>query len=835
MRRSASLPIEALGARRPVRSGRRRRWRPGVYGLGILVACGATRLLTAQSGQAASRSTSQLAGATERAIDRVVSVPMTNILLSDALLLLRRRYDVPLAWSGDVLPAGWRVSVRAESMTIEHMLTSMLEGTGLRLIVTRQGSAVVVRSAASSDDGSANVTNAAPPIALARSLRNTGVQQLDQVIVIGSSVDGGPEREIPTTVRVVNATRLEELSPMRMADLIRTELPGLVQWDRGPTGPPAPFAAVRGVASFTTRAIKTYVDGIELASPELFTLLDARSIEQIEMIRGPQGAALYGPDALNGIVQIRTRHGRPGRRTWQPRVNAAVGSYERSDLPSVTPLQDVSAGVSASTRRTSFDLSASLVNAGRDSATRQMYAWTLQAGARVVAGPVMIEASARAAEYEYAASRLASAATTPTIPQRLIERAVSVTATQQLTERWRHSLVVGRHAISGDREPFRSPLLPPRLPSGASYEQADRLSVRYGSTIDLHPALEVSGGAEFSARASDRERVRSTLMTDLTSLYANELRAVGGFTQARLRLGSALVLSGGTRAERLSSVGPRQGTVWASTAGASWTRPVGRHTVRLRGAWGRGIRPPEPGMQSARSTSVVRQIANPDLAPERQQGFEGGVDVFAANGVFFKATWYAQVATDLLQQVSRRSVSAPDAYQFQNVGVIDNRGVEFDGGWRTRQLAAGFSGNIPSSTVRSLSPRYTGELRPGDRMIEVPEASGSAYLRLMSPTSARRWTAELGASMLGAWTGYDWLLLARIERGEATRRDLARDYWLRYDGVVRPYVAASAHVARGYHAWFRVDNPTNRSALIRDNATAPLGRVALLGLELRAR
>ncbi len=818
--------------RRSVRARRLRRWRLRVYGLGVLVAGGVSRSLPAQSGPATSPSTRPAVQPAARTLDRVVSIPMTNIPLAEALLLVRRRYDVPLAWSGEVLPAEWRVTVGAEPMSIERVLTSMLAGTGLRLIVTRQGSAVVVRSAASPDRDSAAVMTAALPVDVARSLRSTGVQQLDQVIVMGSSVDGGPERELPTTVRVVSDTRLQELSPMRLADVIRTELPGLVQWDRGPTGPPAPFAAVRGVASFTTRAIKTYVDGVELASPELFTLLDARGIEQIEMIRGPQGAALYGPDALNGIVQIRTRHGRPGGEVWQPRLHAAVGRYERPDLHGVAPIQELSAGVGASTRRVALDLSASFVNAGRDSATRQMTTWTVQAGVRALAGPVMIEASARAAEYEYAASRLASTATTTSIPQRLIERAVSVTATQQLTERWRHSLVAGRHAISGDREPFRSPLLPPRLPSGASFEQADRLSVRYGSTIDLHPQLEVSGGAEFSTRASDRERVRSTLMTDLTTLYANELRAVGGFTQARLRLGSQLVVSGGTRAERLSSVGPRQGTVWASTAGASWSRAVGRHTVRLRGAWGRGIRPPEPGMQSARATSVVRQIANPDLAPERQQGFEGGFDLFAPHGIFFKATWYAQVATDLLQQVSRRSTSSPDVYQFQNVGVIDNRGVEVDAGWRTRRLAGGVSVYVPRSTVRSLSPRYTGELRPGDRMIEVPEASGSAYLRLASPT---RWTAELGTSMLGAWTGYDWLLLARIERGQATRRDLVRDYWLRYDGVVRPYVSASVHVARGYHAWLRVDNPTNTSALIRDNATAPLGRVALLGLELRAR
>ncbi|MEQ1694075.1 MAG: TonB-dependent receptor, partial [Gemmatimonas sp.] len=407
---------------------------------------------------------------------------------------------------------------------------------------------------------------------------------------------------------------------------------------------------------------------------------------------------------------------------------------------------------------------------------------------------------------------------------------------QQLTTRWRHSLVAGRHWISGDREPFRSPLLPPRLPAGATFERADRRSLRYASTVTVSDVLEFSGGAETSVRRVDRELIRATVMNDLSALVAADLRARGAFAQTRVRIGSRFTLSGGARAERLSSVGPRQGIVWASTAGASWNRELPGATVRLRTAWGRGIRPPEPGMSVNRATSTLHQLANANLAPERQQGVEAGADLYFGNGAFFKSTWYQQFATDLLQQVSRRVLTGTaDSYQFQNVGVVRNRGVEFEGGVRMGPVTVGANAQWPNSEVRSLSSRYTGELRPGDKLLEVPEAAGSAYARIASGPRERTWSAEVGVTALGPWTGYDWLLLARIEGGQATRRDLLREYWMRYPGVVRPYVSASAHIARELHAYLRVDNPGNNSAFVRDNASPTLGRTAMAGVEIRAK
>ncbi len=68
-------------------------------------------------------------------------------------------------------------------------------------------------------------------------------------------------------------------------------------------------ASLRRGASAGSRAIPAvYIDGIEVANPLLLTRFNPGSIDRIEVIRGPQGSALYGTDAISGVVNIVTRH-----------------------------------------------------------------------------------------------------------------------------------------------------------------------------------------------------------------------------------------------------------------------------------------------------------------------------------------------------------------------------------------------------------------------------------------------------------------------------------------------------------------------------------------------
>jgi iron complex outermembrane receptor protein len=454
----------------------------------------------------------------------------------------------------------------------------------------------------------------------------------------------------------------------------------------------------------------------------------------------------------------------------------------------------------------------------------------VHAGGRIGRGTLTLEGSGWIARHAAPIERQAVASgdflARATVP--LDERGGGVTVRHAPSPAFTHQLVAGSHRISGGREPFRSPILPPRLPLAATNETARRTSVRYAARHDA-AVLQLSAGVELSDRQLLRSARQAGGGADLSALYTESLTSRGAFAQARLRFG-ALVLSGGGRTDRLNSTGTEAAVPTALTAGATWTAPVGLATLRLRAAWGRALRPPEPGMSRALAAGTIRQEANPGLRPERQSGVELGADLHAASGAWLRVTWFDQRADDLLQQVDlRRPVGTARVYQFQNVGAITNRGVELDGGLTHGRFAAAVRVHSVRSRVARLAPSYDGEFRVGDAPLEVPASTGALALRYAHAATR----VEVGVSWIGRWTGYDWALIARVEAGEAPDRPGPRDYWLDYPAVVRPFVGVTTPLVGAVALWLRAEGTTRRDALLRDNLSPPVGRSVAVGLEVR--
>ncbi|MGJ8868590.1 TonB-dependent receptor plug domain-containing protein, partial [Salmonella enterica] len=82
---------------------------------------------------------------------------------------------------------------------------------------------------------------------------------------------------------------------------------GVWTWTATAGSVTARYGSIRGASSFGVSAPKIYLDGIEVANPLLVTQLDPNRVARVEVIRGPQGAALYGADAISGVVNILTR------------------------------------------------------------------------------------------------------------------------------------------------------------------------------------------------------------------------------------------------------------------------------------------------------------------------------------------------------------------------------------------------------------------------------------------------------------------------------------------------------------------------------------------------
>lgn len=762
-------------------------------------------------------------------LERRISVRFDRVDLATALARLRTIFGLPLAYAADILPADRRISLAMEGQTAALVLGAILRDTGLRFAATA-GGAIVITPESTGAESPAGMVSATEPV--------TGVQQLDQIVVMGTPVAGAPEREQPNAVSVVHTDQVPDHRYARTADLIRIHLPGLVLWDRGPSGPPAEVAAVRGASSFRASGVKTYVDGVELATPSLFTLIDPRSIERIEVIRGPQGAALYGPDAINGVVHVVTRKGRIGQ---TPRVQgwaaASVGPFDRAALPSTIVRQSYAAALTNGAAASAFHLDGHFDRVGSGNSAPATSGWGLHAGAQGVAGSLLISGSARVSRYNFLEDRIAvrSATLSTVIESReasVEAQTVGITAVHQTTDRWTQTLVLGYDRADGALGSGRPAFAAMRQPLAATHETATRRSVRLHSALDLEVAgagVTATAGLEHSTLRRQRGAWDSPVASRYLMLYGDEVRNTGGLLQGKLRTG-ALTLTAGLRTESSSTNGPEFGAALASNVGLSWTRPLRGAMLRVRGGWGRGIRPPEPGMAVGLETPAYRQLSNPGLAPEVQAGVEAGVDLFTDGGSQIRLTAFDQRATDLIQAVISPTVrGGQQTYQFQNVGAIRNRGFEIEAGTRFGNLTADAMVYYTSSVVARVSRGYSGFLRVGDELPEIPSTSGST--RLTWTRGGLRLAG--GASFLGAWRGFDWAAMALVVSQVDQPRPSVADYLIPYPSVIKPFLTVAVDLGRPLGVFLAIDNLTNTGRFERHNGYPPAGRSALLGLEFR--
>jgi TonB-linked SusC/RagA family outer membrane protein len=157
---------------------------------------------------------------------------------------------------------------------------------------------------------------------------STTVVQLQEVVTTAT----GEQRrvEVGNAVENLSVSKLKESSPIRnMADVLNSRVPGVLVQSGGQTGS-GQRIRVRGVSSVSLANDPIYIiDGIRLSANNSsasfgnggsnFSRLgdiDPEQIENIEIVKGPSAATLYGTDAANGVVVITTKKGRSGAAHW---------------------------------------------------------------------------------------------------------------------------------------------------------------------------------------------------------------------------------------------------------------------------------------------------------------------------------------------------------------------------------------------------------------------------------------------------------------------------------------------------------------------------------------
>jgi outer membrane receptor protein involved in Fe transport len=770
-------------------------------------------------------------------LSRPVTVKFSDMPLGLALQYIAQEGQLRLSYSSDVVPVTRRVSVSRQRTPVGDVLREVLAATNVDYVATPSGYVVLVRNPRSSVMPSNVPGSPDVPVIERAPIRS---QVMDRVLVMGTPAAGAPERELPSAVTVLTASQIATFGPTSMQDLFRAGIPGIVAWDLGISGPFAQIGSVRGSSSFTSNYLKTYVDGVELASPYLLFAVDPYSIERIEIIRGPQGSALYGSDAISGVVHVITRRGSPSSE-WRPQVDAQLsgGLVESRYVEGAIASQRHSAMVSTGGGVTSLGAGATFSSTGGivpggESGYRATFG-----GFRHVAGVFRIEGSMRYADVRFTApdnpllraDTLLSQVRSVLRDQRIENETYGITFDANPVEGLRHTLVIGLDRHDGAIPLQREPATVADALLGATRERASKTSVRFSTALRVFEhamgGATLTMGTDHTSLSRERLGVSDEVGGDgegLEALYHDDISNQGIFSQMKFDVAQSVFLTAGMRADWSSTFGEGIGAVWSPMLGLTFTRDAGPATVKVRGAYGKGIRPPAPSARQSIATLRFRQLGNPGLEPETQSGFEGGVEVFAGDRATLSITAYSQIAKGLIQQViqDRRTI------QYQNVGQIANRGAEFEAQLRQGNMRANATFSVTDSRVRALARTYSGDLAVGDRVPEVPTSAGSIGISW----DVGRATLTVGSVYIGPWTGYDWSRYVGDEAQESDEVNQLRNYWREYSGIVRPYLSVN-HVLNRDVEWFgRIDNLTNVQRYERDNLQVTAGRTLTFGVRI---
>ena len=174
------------------------------------------------------------------------------------------------------------------------------------------------------------------------------------------------------------------------------------------------------------------------------------------------------------------------------------------------------------------------------------------------------------------------------------------------------------------------------------------------------------------------------------------------------------------------------------------------------------------------------------------------------------------------------------AYDLQNVGAIDNRGWEVQATSAAGPLSLAATLSLVSSRVDRLASGYRGDLRAGDRILEVPARS----VGLTAAWTTPRWTLASTLSRADDWINYDRLALAEamattLGGTSGVRPPVGaqlRRFWRAYDGGTRIGARATVGLWGRNAMTLGVENLLNHQVGEPDNVTVVPGRTLTLGL-----
>jgi vitamin B12 transporter len=177
------------------------------------------------------------------------------------------------------------------------------------------------------------------------SLAQDGNSAALETVVVTANRTPQPLSSVLADISVIDREEIERSGALDLASLL-ARLPG-VEFARSGGPGTATSVFIRGAES---RHTAVYLDGVRLDSQStggaVWEQIALEQIDRIEVLRGP-AAAVYGSDAVSGVVQLFTKRGQGAAR---PTASVTVGSHNT---------RQVQAGISGSGSAFDYSVSAS--------------------------------------------------------------------------------------------------------------------------------------------------------------------------------------------------------------------------------------------------------------------------------------------------------------------------------------------------------------------------------------------------------------------------------------------------------------------------------------------
>ncbi|MGD8602454.1 MAG: TonB-dependent receptor [Gemmatimonadota bacterium] len=493
------------------------------------------------------------------------------------------------------------------------------------------------------------------------------------------------------------------------------------------------------------------------------------NVERIEVVRGP-ASALYGSDAMAGVIQIVTRMGRGA-----PRITASVEAAAFSE-PREEPVDGVrwTAGVTGGSDR--FGYSASLGHEETDGILAFNNRFSRTAfkgrGGFVPDDRTRIDLTVGVTDREYHRPTDGGG---NVVDHNAFdfgdETLAHLRVTRTVAPRVELQALLGVSEIDAGTDD--APDDASDMDSFVSLDHFRRASAEARANVTLRNAILTVGGE----LEQERQRSFSESASSYGTSYGrseNERLNKAVFVHATSEPG-LLALSAGVRLEDNERFG--RDATWE--AGASLSVP-GLPRTRLRARVGTAIK--EPTFFENFATGFV--AGNPDLDPERSRSWEAGVEQELSTWGSMQATYFDQHLQDLIQYTAAPPVAGDPNYF--NVAGAASRGVELEAEARWRGLEAGatYTWLHTEVTDSGFDDGPGAELVDGARLLRRPTHTASFH---GAAAVAARGRIHTSMSYIGdrADRSFDPVTFA------SSREELP-DYWLWTVGARWAVVDASA-------------------------------------------